>query len=150
MKKITSISCIIFFVLLSAIHAQGSQSPSDIEKQIRSMPDKEAHKLFFQATIKQKQQLPKRVNSFLLWIDTALEEKELFNVYYIDEKQLNIPLSAVLTELTTMGKTRAQKQVKSNPAMRLMVEREYKIIYLYFGKNKELLHRFVIRKDDIN
>ena len=148
MKSITI--ALLFFMLSFPPYGycEKNKSLAEMEKQILAMPDKEVHALFTQAVVKQKRLLPKQVNSFIFWVDIAIENKQVFNVYFVDKERVNFPFALALTELKEKGKTRALKRAVSTPSVALMVKRGYKIIYLYFDKDKNLLHRFVIDQGD--
>ncbi len=149
MRKIIFIS--LFFVLSFALNGCHNSNllPADLEAEILALPDKEAHELFTQAVAKQKRLLPKKVNSYISWIDIVIEAKQISNVYVVDEEKLTIPLSVALTELKKKGKTRILNHIKSNPVIILMAKRGYRINYLYVDKDKNLLHQFAINQNDL-
>ncbi len=149
MKNIIAIS--IFLALSFAVNACYSnvQFPEALEKELLALPDKEAYDFFAKAVARQKNQLPKKVNSYISWTDITIEDKQISNIYIVDEEKLNIPLSAALAELKGSGKTNVLSRVKSNPMITIMVKRGYKMAYQYFDKNKKLLHQFFITQDDL-
>ncbi len=171
MKNIIAIS--IFFVLSFAVNAWYSnvQLSEAQEKDLLALPDKELHDLLAiseaqekellalsdkefhdflaKSVARKKNQLPKEVNPHTSWIDMTIKDKQISNIYIIDEEKLNIPLSAELAELKETGKEYVSSMLKLVPIVIIMVKRGYKIDYQFFDKNKKLLHQFFITQDDL-
>jgi hypothetical protein len=94
---------------------------------------------------RQRQALPKRVNSFISWIDIALEDRNVINIY-----DVSLPFDLALVELKAFGKVNILRGVKANESLKVILKRGYNLTYRYYDKDKKLLHEFSIDAKDLD
>ena len=110
-----SVFSLLFILLLSCSENQNADIeiiPVDgLEKKDQQSQADLAIKMK-QSIKKQQALLPKKINTYIVWTDILLKDKDIINIYYINKDDLHLPLSWALTELKNFGKANVLKQFK--------------------------------------
>ena len=166
MKKNTLIAIILILASFYELHAKmytwtdekgvthisdrpPKEKPIQSPTPIKSTETNSTKEDFFSKAIKEQQNLlPKKVNTYITWIDIKLEGKSVINKYFVNTDELQVPLSLALAELKISGKSNILRNARRVPLFRSMVEYGYNFVYRYYDKENNLLHEFTIEQKD--